>query len=196
VPTLLFADLDDEEVVMGPVETIRDLAEPSLAAAGLELWDVEVAADVVRVLVDRPGGVDLDVLTAASAILSPLFDEHPELLPGDTYQLEVSSPGIERNLRTPDQYRRYVGQTVSIKTSEPVAGSRRLRGVLTAVDGTGLEIALEDAAAGSPAIPVPFTHIQRTRTVLAWGPTPKSKPTPKPTRAAAPPYSPSGKDAT
>ena len=116
---------------MGPAEAIRDLAESPLAAAGLELWDVELAAGVVRILVDRPGGVDLDALSAASATLSPLLDERPDLVPVDAYELEVSSPGIERTLRTPSHYRRYIGQAVSVKTTEPVAGSRRLRGTLT-----------------------------------------------------------------
>lgn len=158
---------------MGPAEAIRDLAEPPLAAAGLELWDVEVAADVVRVLVDRSGGVDLDALSAASAALSPLLDERPDLLPAAAYQLEVSSPGIERTLRTPEHYRRYLGQPVSVKTTEPVAGSRRQRGTLAAVEDGGILLALDDAEAGAPAVALPYPVIARARTVLVWGPAPK-----------------------
>ncbi len=94
---------------MASTESIRELAEPILASAGLELWDVEIIGDVVRIMVERPGGVDLDALSAASAVLSPLLDAHPEATPDSRYQLEVSSPGVERTLRTPEQYRRYVG---------------------------------------------------------------------------------------
>ncbi len=168
---------------MGPAEAIRDLAESPLAAAGLELWDVEVGADFLRILVDRPGGVDLDALSAASATLSPLLDERPDLVPPDTYQLEVSSPGVERTLRIPEHYRRYVGQPVSVKTTQPVAGSRRLHGTLHAVEADGILIALDDAKADAVALAVPYQVIDRAKTVLVWGPTPK---TGKPSRKAAP----------
>ena len=92
---------------MASTESIRALAEPVLASVGLELWDVEITRDVVRIMVERPArpagaaghelspagagghelspagaagheqGVDLDTLSAASGALSPLFDEHP-----------------------------------------------------------------------------------------------------------------------
>src|SRR5262249_17564284 len=105
---------------MASTESIRELAEPVLASAGLELWDVEITRDVVRIMVDRPGGIDLDALSAASALLSPLFDGHPEVVPENRYELEVSSPGVERTLRKPEQYLRYVGSEVTVKTWQPV----------------------------------------------------------------------------
>jgi ribosome maturation factor RimP len=186
---------------MGPAEAIRDLAEPLLVAAGLELWDVEVTAEVVRILVDRPGGIDLEALSTASASLSPLLDEHPEVVPTDAYQLEVSSPGVERTLRTPEQYRRYLGASVSVKTTRPVAGSRRLHGTLSALDDHGIRVDLDDAPVGAAAVAVPFSLISRTRTVLVWGPAPKAarpaRTTPSSTQA--PPStqgSTSSKDAT
>ncbi len=158
---------------MGPSDAMRDLAEPLLAAAGLELWDVEVSAHTVRVLVDRPGGVDLEALSAASAVISPLLDEHSHLMPADRYQFEVSSPGIERNLRTVDQYRRYIGQAVSVKTTAPIGGDRRLRGTLVDADAAGITLALDGAPPGSPPVVIAHEQIQRARTVLVWGPTPK-----------------------
>src|ERR1700677_5071538 len=119
---------------MASSEQIRHVAAPLLAAAGLELWDVEVSRDVLRVLVDRPGGVDLEALTAASHALSPLFDSRDDLVPPGHYQLEVSSPGVERTLRTAEQYRRYLGSAISVKTSVAIDGARRFSGVLTAAD--------------------------------------------------------------
>ena len=168
---------------MGPAEAIRDLAEPPLAAAGLELWDVEIAGAVVRVLVDRPGGVDLDALSDASALLSPLLDEHPDAVPAGAYELEVSSPGVERTLRTPEQYRRYLGQLVSVKTTQAVGGSRRIRGTLTAVAADAIVVAPEDGP-GAP-LDIPLHLVSRARTVLVWGPAPKPGKGGQPRRAAA-----------
>jgi ribosome maturation factor RimP len=165
---------------MGSSEAIRDLLEPALASAGLELWDVEVSRQAVRVLVDRPGGIDLESLAkVASGVVSPLLDGRPELTPDGRFALEVSSPGIERTLRTVDQYLRYLGSTVSIKTSVPVAGSRRHRGELVAADGLRVRINVADpAVAGEPVvaggvpaaeIDLPLDQIERARTVVDWG---------------------------
>lgn len=156
---------------MGSTEGIRELAEPSLASVGLEIWDVEVSHDVVRILVDRPGGIDLDALTAASGVISPLLDEHPDLTPGDRYQLEVSSPGVERTLRTAEQFRRYLGQEVSVKTGHPIDGSRRHQGVLMRADEIGIEVAPADRT----PFRLSYNQIERARSVLVWGPQPKPK---------------------
>ncbi len=155
---------------MASTESIRDLAEPVLASAGLELWDVEITADVVRVMVDRPGGVDLDALSAASGVLSPLLDSHPEATPGSRYQLEVSSPGIERTLRTPAQYRRCMNSEITVKTAVAVGGARRHRGRL--IDASHRGIALEPEDSPGTSIEIDYDQIQRARTVLVWGPTP------------------------
>ena len=156
---------------MGTTESIRELAEPSLASVGLEIWDVEMSRDVVRILVDRQGGIDLDALTAASGVISPLLDEHPDLTPGGRYQLEVSSPGVERTLRTADQFRRYVGQEISVKTGHPIDGSRRHQGVLVRADDDGIEVAQD----GRAPFRLSYDQIERARSVLVWGPQPKPK---------------------
>jgi ribosome maturation factor RimP len=153
---------------MASTESIRELAEPVLASAGLELWDVEITRDVVRVMVDRPGGIDLEALSAASSALSPLFDDHPDLAPESRYQLEVSSPGVERTLRTPDQYQRYIGTEINVKTSGPVDGARRHRGRLLDAGTEGIALEPEDAPGGR--LELRYDQIERTRTVLVWGP--------------------------
>jgi ribosome maturation factor RimP len=153
---------------MGSAEGIRELVEPAVTAAGLELWDVEVSSTVVRVLIDRPGGIDLESLAGvANAVVSPLLDDHPELTPDGRFQLEVSSPGVERTLRTPEQYRRYVGQDITVKTTAPIEGSRRHSGVLTSVSEGA--ISLKPAGAEGPSIDIPIREIDRARTVLVWG---------------------------
>jgi ribosome maturation factor RimP len=153
---------------MGSTEGIRDLAAPALASTGVELWDVEVSRRVVRVLVDRPGGIDLEGCAQASRVISPLLDGRPDLVPDGSYQLEVSSPGAERTLRTVDQYRRYIGSPISIKTNVPVGGARRHQGTLVHVDEHVVRI--QPAEAGSDAL-VELRHdqIERSHTVLVWG---------------------------
>jgi ribosome maturation factor RimP len=192
-------------------EGIRELVEPVLASIGLELWDVEVSRDVVRIMVERsrpaggptdgadptapswpgdppdpsdssdafgpsgpsgpsspPPGVDLDALSGASSVLSPLLDAHPEAVPGGRYQLEVSSPGIERTLRTPEQFRRYIGSEVTVKTSEPVAGARRHRGRLVEVAAAGID--LQPDADPDSRLRLRFDQMSRARTVMEWTP--------------------------
>jgi ribosome maturation factor RimP len=149
---------------MGQQESLRDLVDPVVAASGLELWDVELASGLVRILVDRPGGIDLDALGELTERISTALDAHDELAPSGHYSLEVSSPGVERKLRTPEQFRRYVGTTVSVKTAEPIDGSRRTRGMLVDVDDTGVTV-------GSAH--VRYEQIQSAHTVLEWGPAPK-----------------------
>ena len=156
---------------MGQSDSLRELIEPIVTASDLELWDVELASGLVRVLVDRPassisekGGIDLDALGQLTERVSAVLDSHDELSPGGHYSLEVSSPGLERKLRTPDQFRRYVGTVVSVKTAEPVDGSRRTRDVLAGVDEAGITV--------GPRY-LPYEQIQSAHTVLEWGPGPK-----------------------
>jgi ribosome maturation factor RimP len=156
---------------VGSAEAIRTMVEPALASAGLEVWDVETGRGVVRVLVDAPGGIDLDTLSDANRIVSPLLDEHPELTPAGSYQLEVSSPGVERTLRGLEHFRRYVGTEISVKTTEPLDGSRRHRGRLVAADEEAIELQLSERP-DDPVLRIRHDQIERARTVLVWGPTP------------------------
>jgi ribosome maturation factor RimP len=151
---------------MATAADIRTLAEPVLHAAGLELWDLQVTVDTVRIAVERAGGVDLDALTAASEAVSGLLDEHEDLVPGDHYELEITSPGLERTLRTPDHYRRYVDTTVNVKTTAAIRGARRHRGVLAAVRPDGIEL-IPDANPGEP-LALLFEQIDKTTTVVDW----------------------------
>jgi ribosome maturation factor RimP len=152
---------------MGPNQNLRGVIEPVLFSAGLELWDLEVSAGLVRVLVDRPGGVDLDALDGIARRISAALDAHDEVAPSGRYHLEVGSPGVERVLRTPDQFRQFVGTLVSVKTTEPIDGSRRFQGVLVDADDQG--VALEVPGPSRFA----YHQIEKARTVLVWGPAPK-----------------------
>jgi ribosome maturation factor RimP len=150
---------------MTDVAAVVDAVEPVVRGLGLELYDVEVAgsgrAKVVRVLVDRDGGVDLDTVGRAAERISPVLDgdRMARVLPGP-YSLEVSSPGLERPLRRPDHFRRAVGSTVSVKTS-----GRRVRGVLTSADDDAFVIVRDDTTEER----IPYADAAQVRTVFEWG---------------------------
>ena len=149
---------------MDQAAAIRTLVEPALASKGIDVFDVEFSGGRLVVSVTRPGGIDLDALTEANHVVSELLDEH-DPIPGDHYLLEVSSPGLERQLRTPEHFRGALGETVSIKVKPHVAGERRHEGLLEAADDEGVSVG------GRRFI---YTEIERARTVFVWGPTPKA----------------------
>jgi len=144
-------------------DRVRDLIEPSLAAQGLEVVDVEQRSNILRVSIDRPEGVDLDAISLATRLVSDELDRHDDIVPG-RYVLEVSSPGIERTLRTPHHFRRFVGTTVAVRTVAGTEGDRRLEGVLTDADDDGVVVAGRRLS---------YTEIDRARTVFVWGPSPR-----------------------
>ena len=156
---------------MVDVDTIvQDLA-PAVTELGLDLYDVDVTgtgrARILRVMVDREGGVDLEAIAAATQAVSPLLDAPPlDSVIAGPYALEVSSPGLERPLRTPAHFARAVGETVSVKTrAGDDHGPRRVRGVVTAADDTGFELTLDDGTVQRLA----YGDLTQAHTVFEWG---------------------------
>lgn len=145
-----------------------------VGAFGLELVDLEVSAVAVRVTVDRAGGVDLAGLAEANRAVSAVLDRLDPV--AGRYTLEVSSPGLERRLRTPAHFARAIGELVSI-VFVPGFEVRRLRGVVTAVDGG--RVTIEGPEVPSGAVEVACEQIERARTVFEWG----ARPAPSPSRA-------------
>ena len=149
---------------------------PAVTDLGLDLYDVDVTgsgrARILRVMVDREGGVDLEAIAAATQAVSPLLDAPPldAVIPGP-YALEVSSPGLERPLRTPAHFARAVGETVSVKTRAGAEhGPRRVRGVVTAADDAGFDLTLDDATVQRVA----YADLTQAHTVFEWGDDSKS----------------------
>jgi ribosome maturation factor RimP len=148
---------------MDHATAVRQLVEPALAARGLYVFDVEYSGARLLVSVDRDGGIDLEALTEANHIVSDLLDEH-DPIPDDRFLLEVSSPGLERPLRTPEHFTHALGQTVNVKVKPDVDGERRHEGLLEAADETGVTVGGRRFS---------YDDIERARTVFVWGPTPK-----------------------
>ena len=148
---------------MSSTAALQALIEPVLASSGVELDDLELASGVVRVVVDRPGGVDLDTISDLTYRISALLDEH-DPFPGRSYALEVSSPGLERKLRTPAHFRKAVGGPVAVRTVAGTPGDRRVQGELEGADDEGIDVAGRRIA---------YAEIDRAHTVFQWGPPPK-----------------------
>jgi ribosome maturation factor RimP len=139
-------------------ERVRQAVAPALSAQGFELVDVERQGAVLRVTVDLlEGGVDLEGVTTATRLISDLLDSTD--LIGDRTTLEVSSPGIERTLRTPEHFRRFVGAAVAVKTRPGTEGERRVDGALESADDEGVTVAGRRLAYGD---------IERAHTVFTW----------------------------
>ena len=149
---------------MAIIDRVRELVTPLAEAASVDVYDVEHHGGTVRVLVDADGGVDLQALARLSRSVSRALDEQ-DLMDG-RYTLEVSSPGLERPLRTPDHFRRAAGSEVRVKTRPGFDGPRRLTGVLEAVADDSVDLRGEDGLLSRVA----FEQLASARTVFEWGP--------------------------
>ena len=106
---------------------------------------------LLRVTIDRPdGAVDLDLCQRVSRELTPFRER---------YALEVSSPGTERPLVTPEHYRRAVGSRVAVRTSDPVDGRRQFRGTLTEASEDEIELDLDGSRARLPYAVIRRGHL-------------------------------------
>lgn len=150
---------------MANTDRLWSLCEEYLDGVGLELDDLEVAGEgprLVRVTVDDGRrGVDADRLSGASRALSRMLDELDPF--ANSYTLEVTSPGLERNLRRPRHYEKSVGSDVKISTTCEVEGQTRHRGVLQTVEGDGFVMRV-----GSQTRRIAFADVAAARTVFEW----------------------------
>jgi len=161
------------------IAKITAMVAPLLADLKLELYDIEFRGGTLRVTIDTPPGsstgVDLEQLALVTRLLSRDLD-HDDPVPGH-YTLEVTSPGVERSLRTPTHFRHELGKDVAIRLRDTAGGDRRVAGTLVAADDDTITVRVD--AAGSVAAPeaadrvIPIAQIDRAKTVFVWGPAPK-----------------------
>jgi ribosome maturation factor RimP len=135
-----------------------------LSVRGLRLYDVEHAGGVLRVMVEGDTGPDLGVIADVTRDISRALDDDDPI--AGRYSLEVTSPGLERPLRTPDHYRKAVGERVKVKTHAGVEGERRIEGVLTAAAEDAFVVMQTDGVERR----VGYDEVERVRTVFEWGP--------------------------
>ena len=139
-------------------QALLDALEPRAASEGVEIVTLEVVgakkSPTIRVYIDTDGGVGFDELSAAQAWINEIMDEL-DPFPG-AYMLEVSSPGIDRPLRTLEHFSRFSGETVVVKTTSPLNGRSSFTGTLK---GTRESLVLVEC--DSSVIEIPFDSIKR-----------------------------------
>jgi len=151
-----------EQGVAGTDELEKAFA-PVCASVGVELVDLELTGNALLVTVERSEGLDLDLVADVMRMISAFLDVHEELAPEGHYELEVSTPGLERRLRRPEHYRRALGTTVSIRTRPGSPGERRLEGILESVDGDGFVLVADGTSRH-----LRFDDVERAKTVFDW----------------------------
>ncbi len=147
---------------------VRELVGPVVRDAGADLYDVRFGGGVLRILVDRPGGIDVGAIASISRRAGRALDE-ADAVPG-RYTLEVSSPGLERPLRRLEHFAGAIGEQVTIKTRCETLGARRFDGELVAADSRGVEIAAPDGP-----LRLDYDQIAKARTVFAFRPAGRSQ---------------------
>jgi ribosome maturation factor RimP len=147
-------------------EQARRLLEPIIVRDGFELVDVEWGREgsawVLRVFIDRPGGVTIDHCQEISRTIEPVLDVEDFIEPA--YSLEVSSPGLDRPLRKPADFERFAGQRVHVKAYGPIdtpAGSRKnWSGTLKGFRDGAVEIEVDGSVHRVPHDKIAKAHLE------------------------------------
>jgi ribosome maturation factor RimP len=143
---------------------VKAIAERVAQYEGLEVVEVEWRGSgrgLLRIFVDKQGGVLLDDCAAVSRQVSTILDAE-DVVPGGAYQLEVSSPGLDRKLIKPSDYQRFAGSKVKVKLKVPLDGRQQFTGVLSdpAEDGFAVELTPNET------VRLKFADVQQTRLVV------------------------------
>lgn len=142
------------------LEKIIDVVRPTVESLGLTLWGVEFTPagkrSVLRVFIEHPEGVDIEHCATVSRHLSLVLDVE-DVVPGG-YNLEVSSPGLDRRFFTLEQAAGYVGSRISVQLFQPLDGRRNFQGVLQAVQEDRITLIVD----GKP-VELPWPDVKQAR---------------------------------
>lgn len=144
------------------INKVAALVEPLCASENLELVHIEYQREsggrILRVYIDRAGGVALDDCVNVSHQLNDLLDVHLDDI--GPYNLEVTSPGPERPLSKLQDYERFKGRLAKIKTSLPINGQRNFTGIILGLIADGVSLSLNEKT-----VVIPFGDISKARLV-------------------------------
>ncbi|MGH9169609.1 MAG: ribosome maturation factor RimP [Acidimicrobiales bacterium] len=149
---------------MGTAEAVERAVAPALEDLGYELVDVEARPGLVRVTIDRRTGLDLQAISEATVAVSGALDAS-DAVPGGRYELEVSSPGVERRLRKPEHYSQAVGAPVAVKLRTGSSDQRRLEGV---VREAGIHEVVIEVEGEPEHHRIAYADIERGHTLFDW----------------------------
>ena len=148
-------------------EKTKDLIKDIVQEQGLRLFDVEFRPEgrgwTLRVIVDKFGGVSLGELERLSRTISPLLDVE-DFIP-HSYNLEVTSPGLTRELKKPEHFAFFIGRLIKVITREPVNGKREFVGFIDDIEREILKIRLKD---GKEVVHIPLSVIAKARLEVEW----------------------------
>lgn len=127
--------------------TVRELVTPVTDELGYMLWDVEYVKEgadmILRITIDKPEGIDIEDCEKVSRAIDPIIDEADPI--EVSYNLEVSSPGVERVLTRPEHFVSCMGEKVEIKLYAPLDGKKQIVGMLAAADDKSITVSVDDA---------------------------------------------------
>ena len=117
-------------------ELVASLAEPVVRSHGCELWDVEYVREgsdyFLRLYLDKEGGVDINDCEAVSRAMDPILDEHDPI--ENSYHFEVCSAGLERTLKRPGDFERFMCSPITVRLYRPHNGLKEIPGILRGYD--------------------------------------------------------------
>jgi ribosome maturation factor RimP len=151
----------------GLIQRITELGEQAALGTGIEIVEIQLRgagkARLLRVYIDRPGGVTHGDCQLISERLGKLLDEE-DAMPGESYTLEVSSPGVERKLSKPRDFERVIGHKIRVGVQEPIEGQTRFEGKLSRfADGM-----LELETGPGHTVRVPLGQVQKANLKFEW----------------------------
>lgn len=172
------------------VSKVEELIRPLIEGSGLQVYDVEFVGRTLRVSIEKPAketddvseGVSITDCVETSRLLNAVLDVE-DIIPGGAYELEVSSPGLDRALRKPEHYLKSIGERVHVTTRDPMSlwnGSeaffekrRNLRGILKEFGETSLGLTLKVIVEGGREVVIPFEAVTRAYIDFELKTTPK-----------------------
>jgi ribosome maturation factor RimP len=157
------------------IDRVREVAERVAASSGLEVVEVELRgggkARMLRIVIDKPSGVTHEDCANVSREVGTILDVE-DSMPGGSYLLEVSSPGLDRKLLRPTDYERFAGSLVKLSTRQPVNGNRHFEGRLESFREGKLTLDLSTAkkkfrpAEGTPQrLEIEFANVEKANLV-------------------------------
>jgi ribosome maturation factor RimP len=151
----------------GRIQRITELSEQAALDTGIEIAEIQLRgagrSRLLRVYIDKPSGVTHADCELISRNLGKLLDDE-DAVPGESYTLEVSSPGLDRNLSKPRDFERVVGQKIRVGVQEPIEGQRWFEGKLARLaDGV-----LELETGPEHMVRVPLGQVQKAKLKFEW----------------------------
>ena len=150
---------------------VRAIVEPIASDLDLDLYDIDRRGATVRITLDTfagsDGGITLDNLSLATRLISREIDHEDPI--STRFTLEITSPGLERQLRTPAHFQREIGKDITVRFRDPNADPRRVDGQLISANETVAKLLLADGSETT----FDLDGVDKARTVFEWGLAPK-----------------------